>query len=133
MIAHYSSLRPGKIKRPLMRPLKCLARCASHTCAQICSYSNCASLVFIYKFWWGHRDWLRRPWAIAWRRPALFHLCPAVQTPSSGSSSLRPGKIKRPLMRPLNFSGGDTGTRTLDPMIKSHLLYQLSYVPKNGT
>ena len=28
------------------------------------------------------------------------------------------------------FSGGDTGTRTLDPMIKSHLLYQLSYVPK---
>lgn len=48
-------------------------------------------------------------------------------------SSLRPGKIKRPLMRPLNFSGGDTGTRTLDPMIKSHLLYQLSYVPKNGT
>ena len=41
-----------------------------------------------------------------------------------------PRKIKRPLMRPLNFSGGDTGTRTLDPMIKSHLLYQLSYVPK---
>ena len=30
------------------------------------------------------------------------------------------------------FSGGDTGTRTLDPMIKSHLLYQLSYVPKTG-
>ena len=28
-----------------------------------------------------------------------------------------------------NF-GGNTGTRTLDPMIKSHLLYQLSYVPK---
>lgn len=28
------------------------------------------------------------------------------------------------------ISGGDTGTRTLDPMIKSHLLYQLSYVPK---
>ena len=28
------------------------------------------------------------------------------------------------------FLGGDTGTRTLDPMIKSHLLYQLSYVPK---
>ena len=29
-----------------------------------------------------------------------------------------------------NFSGGDTGIRTLDPMIKSHLLYQLSYVSK---
>ena len=28
------------------------------------------------------------------------------------------------------YLGGDTGTRTLDPMIKSHLLYQLSYVPK---
>lgn len=55
------------------------------------------------------------------------------RTLSPGSSSLCPGKIKRPLMRPLNFSGGDTGTRTLDPMIKSHLLYQLSYVPKNGT
>ena len=26
--------------------------------------------------------------------------------------------------------GGDTGIRTLDPMIKSHLLYQLSYVSK---
>ena len=26
--------------------------------------------------------------------------------------------------------GGNTGTRTLDPVIKSHLLYQLSYVPK---
>ena len=25
--------------------------------------------------------------------------------------------------------GGTTGTRTLDPMIKSHLLYQLSYGP----
>ena len=80
-----------------------------------------------------HYSSLRRPWAIAIRRPALFRLCPAVRTLSSGSSSLRPGKIKRPLMRPLNFSGGDTGTRTLDPMIKSHLLYQLSYVPKNGT
>ena len=28
------------------------------------------------------------------------------------------------------FFGGDTGIRTLDPMIKSHLLYQLSYVSK---
>ena len=28
------------------------------------------------------------------------------------------------------YRGGNTGTRTLDPMIKSHLLYQLSYVPK---
>ena len=26
--------------------------------------------------------------------------------------------------------GGGTGTRTLDPMIKSHLLYQLSYASK---
>ena len=26
-----------------------------------------------------------------------------------------------------NFSGGGTEIRTLDPMIKSHLLYQLSY------
>ena len=31
---------------------------------------------------------------------------------------------------PAVYLGGDTGTRTLDPMIKSHLLYQLSYVPK---
>ena len=28
------------------------------------------------------------------------------------------------------FLGGGTGTRTLDPMIKSHLLYQLSYASK---
>ena len=31
---------------------------------------------------------------------------------------------------PRDYRGGNTGTRTLDPMIKSHLLYQLSYVPK---
>lgn len=30
----------------------------------------------------------------------------------------------------LRFFGGGTGTRTLDPMIKSHLLYQLSYASK---
>ena len=35
-------------------------------------------------------------------------------------------------MRWFFISGGATGTRTLDPMIKSHLLYQLSYVPKTG-
>ena len=35
-------------------------------------------------------------------------------------------------MRWFLICGGDTGTRTLDPMIKSHLLYQLSYVPKTG-
>jgi hypothetical protein len=28
-----------------------------------------------------------------------------------------------------NFSGGRTRTRTLDPLIKSQLLYQLSYAP----
>ena len=27
------------------------------------------------------------------------------------------------------FCGGRTGTRTLDPLIKSQLLYQLSYAP----
>lgn len=30
------------------------------------------------------------------------------------------------------FCGGATGTRTLDPMIKSHLLYQLSYSPRTS-
>ena len=53
------------------------ARHVSHACAQICTYSNCASLVFIYK-----------------------------------------------------FSGGRAGTRTLDPLIKSQLLYQLSYASR---
>ena len=38
-------------------------------------------------------------------------------------------KIKN-LLKSTGYLGGDTGTRTLDPMIKSHLLYQLSYVPK---
>ena len=40
-------------------------------------------------------------------------------------------KQKNPL-KSAGYRGGDTGTRTLDPMIKSHLLYQLSYVPKTG-
>ncbi len=39
---------------------------------------------------------------------------------------------KKTTLRWLFYSGGNTGTRTLDPMIKSHLLYQLSYVPKTG-
>ena len=39
-------------------------------------------------------------------------------------------KNKNPPVGWFFISGGDTGTRTLDPMIKSHLLYQLSYVPK---
>ena len=43
--------------------------------------------------------------------------------------SLPKQKIK-PRVGAVCISGGDTGTRTLDPMIKSHLLYQLSYVPK---
>lgn len=38
-------------------------------------------------------------------------------------------KKKRPLGG-FFICGGTTGTRTLDPMIKSHLLYQLSYGPK---
>ena len=37
-------------------------------------------------------------------------------------------KKKRPLGG-FFICGGTTGTRTLDPMIKSHLLYQLSYGP----
>ena len=47
---------------------------------------------------------------------------------------LRPvsAEIKKPPCGGFLISGGDTGTRTLDPMIKSHLLYQLSYVPKTG-
>ncbi len=49
--------------------------------------------------------------------------------PFYGFSSASHAKIKRPASGRL-ISGGDTGTRTLDPMIKSHLLYQLSYVPK---
>ena len=36
------------------------------------------------------------------------------------------------LLKSAGYSGGATGTRTLDPMIKSHLLYQLSYSPKTG-
>ena len=39
-------------------------------------------------------------------------------------------EIKKPPDGGFLISGGDTGTRTLDPMIKSHLLYQLSYVPR---
>ena len=39
-------------------------------------------------------------------------------------------KQTKNLLKSAGYRGGDTGTRTLDPMIKSHLLYQLSYVPK---
>ena len=44
-----------------------------------------------------------------------------------GSSSHVLTKIKNTQTGVFYF-GGDTGIRTLDPMIKSHLLYQLSYV-----
>ena len=37
-------------------------------------------------------------------------------------------KNKKPLYAAYIF-GGRTGTRTLDPLIKSQLLYQLSYAP----
>ena len=39
-------------------------------------------------------------------------------------------ETKKPPNGGVFISGGATGTRTLDPMIKSHLLYQLSYSPK---
>ena len=47
-----------------------------------------------------------------------------------GSCPFYPNKKIKPRVGAVCISGGDTGTRTLDPMIKSHLLYQLSYVPK---
>ena len=42
-----------------------------------------------------------------------------------------PAKAKGPADtgQALDFIGGRTRTRTLDPLIKSQLLYQLSYAP----
>ena len=48
----------------------------------------------------------------------------------SNSVVLRHCAIKKTTEWSLFFSGGGTETRTLDPMIKSHLLYQLSYASK---
>ena len=45
-------------------------------------------------------------------------------------SSLCLKNKKTSLRMSFNFSGGGTEIRTLDPMIKSHLLYQLSYASK---
>ena len=43
------------------------------------------------------------------------------------SSDIMCGQL--PLCIILNFDGGRTRARTLDPLIKSQLLYQLSYAP----
>jgi hypothetical protein len=42
------------------------------------------------------------------------------------------GSIRRLYRQILEKLGGRTRARTWDPMIKSHLLYQLSYAPGTG-
>ena len=49
----------------------------------------------------------------------------------TGSLPVSPNQNKNRQYVGFNF-GGATGTRTLDPMIKSHLLYQLSYSPRTS-
>ena len=63
-------------------------------------------------------------------KPALFCLFATVRTLfSQGSNPNIKQKIKRPI-RVVKFFGGRAGIRTLDPLIKSQLLYQLSYASK---
>ena len=52
--------------------------------------------------------------------------------PDKRSDPTGPDKQKRPYSVKNNglFSGRGAGTRTLDPLIKSQLLYQLSYTPR---
>ena len=53
----------------------------------------------------------------------------AFRTLSRGLVRLVQHKKKRPYKWPF-ISGGRAGTRTLDPLIKSQLLYQLSYASR---
>ena len=110
---------------------------------------NDQKVAFLF-FWWRHRDSLGQ--SPAWYSLALklrssrFRLFiitrakPCVQNVtislhcvckihlfSNGFSSCA---IKKRPIRSLNLFGGGTGTRTLDPLIKSQLLYQLSYASK---
>src|SRR6202790_4623193 len=54
-------------------------------------------------------------------------MCPKPKVPQqTGSSWYKLSNVWKDL------SGGRTRARTWDPMIKSHLLYQLSYAPGTG-
>ena len=84
-------------------------------------------------FWWRHRDCSANastPLAhsLTLHRHAVACLSPSGRTPFSGSNLV--AFTKNPPHKAGDIFGGDTGIRTLDPMIKSHLLYQLSYVSK---
>ena len=72
---------------------------------------------------------LHRLWGIPDKSPAQGLALLLIVEPFYGFFVPCP-KNKKSAKRRFFISGGDTGTRTLDPMIKSHLLYQLSYVPK---
>src|SRR3546814_16852082 len=71
--------------------------------------------------------------------PAVGEARPASMRPSGSSDSSPPATPRLPRERErrrhLSYSkvsgknGGRTRTRTLDPLIKSQLLYQLSYAP----
>ena len=74
---------------------------------------------------------LHRLWGIPDKSPALRLALLLIVEPFYGFFVPR-HRNKKNAIRRCFISGGDTGTRTLDPMIKSHLLYQLSYVPKTG-
>jgi hypothetical protein len=57
-------------------------------------------------------------------RPTLF------DTPSLGPPAFRNGdETERIIEQAFDFIGGRRRTRTFDPLIKSQLLYQLSYAP----
>ena len=56
------------------------------------------------------------------RPPRRFATAGAVSTHGRGGSN-------DPSNQPIAFDGGRTQARTVDPLIKSRLLYQLSYAP----
>ncbi len=70
------------------------------------------------------------PFHYVWREQRIRLFLPTgVPNPFTGSRPLGPTQKKRPYKWPF-ISGGRAGTRTLDPLIKSQLLYQLSYASR---
>ena len=73
------------------------------------------------------------PFHYVWREQRIRLFLPTgVPNPFTGSRPLGPTQKKRPYKWPF-ISGGRAGTRTLDPLIKSQLLYQLSYASRTVT
>ena len=88
-------------------------------------------------FWWTRRDCIF-PCSFSLHGPLSLRMARTAHSlvlanwrsePFHGFSSAWSNTKKRPYKWPF-ISGGRAGTRTLDPLIKSQLLYQLSYASR---